>query len=538
MELMNHLLFAVALLLPVVSAVDPTVDLGYSKYKGTNLGNGVSQWVGIRYAAPPLKNLRFELPQEPIRTRTVQDASSYGAACIATGTDPAAIGSSQSEDCLFINVWAPAHATSQDKLPVYFYIQGGGFNSNGNARANGTQLVQTGHLDMVVVTFNYRVGVYGFLNDGAAVTPNIGLHDQRKGLQWVQRHISKFGGNPKHVVIGGDSAGAASVSLHLSAFGGKNEGLFHGAAAQSVSFGTLLTVKESVYQYKNLADRLGCSGTNEAILACIRSKSAQEIRAVDANLPLPGGPQPPLYMWTVVLDNSLVPDVTYRLFEQGRFIQVPLITGDDTNGGTGFAPRNANTVQQSNDFLKSQFPFSTTEQLAQLQSLYPNQNDTCPNRGCYWRQISDVYGDMRYMCPGLYISNSLVSNGVARSWNYRYNVEDPAQVAEGLGVPHVVENHAIFGPGLTSSNPPASYLEGQINAPVAPVIQSYWTSFVRSLDPNTHRHPSSVKWEPWTAAGKQRVVFETGGETRMETPSQDLQKKCTYISSIGPSIRQ
>ncbi|KAF4466813.1 cholinesterase precursor [Fusarium albosuccineum] len=518
MELYSFFLLATTLLAPFVAAVDPVVDLGYSKYKGKDLGNGVTQWLGVRYAAAPLKDLRFRPPQDPVRTTTVQDASDWAKECLATGSN----ATDESEDCLFINIFAPSNASRKDKLPVFFFIQGGGFNSNSNPRVNGTGLIKTGDMDLIVVTLNYRVGVYGFLNDGKEVTPNIGLLDQRKGLQWVQKHISVFGGDPDHVTMGGDSAGAASVSLHLSAFGGKDEGLFHAVAAESVSFATVLTVKESFYQYENLAIRLSCT---KDVLACMRSKTVKEIQDVNTNIAYPGGPAPPLYMWTPVVDGDLIPDVTYNLFEEGKFIKVPAIMGDDTNGGTSFAPPNTATLAQSDEFLKTQFPFLTLGMLDKINALYPNQNDTCPNTGCYWRQVSDAYGQMRYMCPGIYISNALTQYGVPDSWNYRYNVEDPEQMAQGLGVPHTVEVHAIFGAGLGGDNPPASYVDGEKNAPVIPVIQGYWTSFIRSYDPNKYRHKGSVKWETWSEKRKQRIVFETAGKTKMEKIGRDLERK-------------
>ncbi|KAJ3527196.1 hypothetical protein NM208_g10822 [Fusarium decemcellulare] len=531
MELYSFFLLATTLLVPFVAAVDPVVDLGYSKYKGKDLGNGVTQWLGVRYAAAPLKDLRFRPPQDPVRTTAVQDASDWAKECLATGSN----ATDESEDCLFINIFAPSNASRKDKLPVFFFIQGGGFNSNSNPRVNGTGLIKTGDMDLIVVTLNYRVGVYGFLNDGKEVTPNIGLLDQRKGLQWVQKHISKFGGDPNHVTMGGDSAGAASVSLHLSAFGGKDEGLFHAVAAESVSFATVLTVKESFYQYENLAIRLGCT---KDVLACMRSKTVKEIQDVNTNIAYPGGPAPPLYMWTPTIDGDLIPDVTYNLFEEGKFIKVPAIMGDDTNGGTSFAPPNTATLAQSDEFLKTQFPFLTLGMLDKINALYPNQNDTCPNTGCYWRQVSDAYGQMRYMCPGIYISNALTQYGVPNSWNYRYNVEDPEQMAQGLGVPHTVEVHAIFGAGLGGDNPPASYVDGEKNAPVIPVIQGYWTGFIRSYDPNKYRHKGSVKWETWSEKRKQRIVFETAGKTKMEKIGRDLERKCAYFASIGAEIRQ
>ncbi|RSL71558.1 hypothetical protein CEP54_001360 [Fusarium duplospermum] len=536
MGIFSVILWALTLLSSFVYAVDPVVDLQYSKYKGKELGNGVTQWLGMRYASPPLKDLRFKPPKDPLSTRTVQDASDFGPKCIGTKTKADSIDKTDSEDCLFINVFAPSDASSKDKLPVFFFIQGGGFNSNSNPIVNGTGLIKAGDMDMVVVTLNYRVGVYGFLNDGDQVTPNVGLLDQRKGLEWVQRHISKFGGDPDHVVLGGDSAGAASISLHLSAFGGKDEGLFHAVAAESVSFATMLTVKESFYQYGNLTKKLNCTGKDN--IACLRSKTAREIQKVNSNIPYPGGSTPPLFMWTPVIDGDLISDLTYKLFGEGKFIRVPAIVGDDTNGGTIFAPKMASTRTQGEDFLKAQFPYLTADHLSKIGDLYPNQNKTCPNPGCYWRQISDVYGQMRYMCPGIYISSALTRYGMPKSWNYLYNVEDPDAMKQGLGVPHTVEVHAIFGPGLGGANPPASYLKGKKNAPVIPVIQGYWSSFIRSYDPNKYRHEGSAKWEAWTDKRKQRIVFGTGGETRMEKLSRDLQKKCAYLSSIGPDIRQ
>lgn len=181
-----------------------------------------------------------------------------------------------SEDCLFLDIYAPTKATIQSKLPVFFFIQGGGFNSNGSPNHDGTGLITASNSSIIVVTLNYRVGPYGFITNGGAITANNGLRDQRKALEFVQRYITQFGGNPGHVVLGGNSAGAASISLHLAAYGGQNKGLFHAAAAESVSFATVLTVNQSQYQYDNFALKAGCAGTNS--LACLRSKTAKQLQ--------------------------------------------------------------------------------------------------------------------------------------------------------------------------------------------------------------------------------------------------------------------
>ena len=403
-----------------------------------------------------------------------------------------------------------------------------------------------------MVTFNYRVGPYGFITNGNAIVPNNGLRDQRRALGWVQGHISKFGGNPKHVVLGGASAGAASVGLHLSAFGGRDEGLFHGAAAESVSFGPVLTVEESQYQYDDFARRLNCSGA--ASLACLRGKTARELQLENYNIPYPGATGPPLYMWNPVIDGDFIQGLKYNTLTEGKFVHVPTIVGDDTDGGSIFAPRDASSPSQSNRFLKDQFPGLTPRQLRDIGALYPNENTTCPRAGCYYQQASRVYGDMRYMCPGLFLSSAVAAarrHGVGpRSWNYRYDVRDAAQVRQGLGVPHVVELAAVFGPAYTGNGGPPSYVSGGPNAPVVPLVQAYWISFIRALDPNPFRRPGAPAWMPWTTGARpgtlepisstapRRLLFETGGTATMEAVDGLTRERCLYLWNIGPSLSQ
>lgn len=453
----------------------------------------------------------------------------HGLICLGTGQPPTDdTFKAQSEDCLFLDVYAPSNATTNSKLPVYFFIQGGGFVSNSNSNYNGSGLVAAGDHGLIVVTFNYRVGAYGFLTDGDRATPNNGLWDQVKALEWVHKHITKFGGDPKHVVIGGDSAGAASVSYHLTRGGGRNYGLFIGAAAESVSFSTVLTTKESQYLYDGFAVRAGCATKDS--LQCLRSKSTKELQEANVNVqPLPGAQNPQLFAWNPVIDGDFITELPYDAYKKGHFVRVPVIVGDDTNGGTSFAPQDTTTLPEMNTFLRDQFPLLTPSDLETIDALYPNANDTCPHVGCRWRQVSSAYGQMRYMCPGLYISQQYVSRR-SPSWAYRWNVEDPAQIAQGLGVPHTVEVHAIFGPTNTKGAP-ASY--NGSNAHAVAVAQGYWTSFIRTLNPNTHRAPGSAAW---TSRG--RLVVNTGGRTQMEDISGNLRRACQFFADIGSRIKQ
>lgn len=516
-----------ALLASSATAVHSTVDLGYTAYAGDALPNGLTQWLGMRYAAAPLDDLRFMPPQDPPSHDSPQPADKVGLPCLGTNKDPNV--NTTSEDCLFVNVMAPSNATPDSKLPVYFYLQGGGFNTNSNPNINATGIIDAADRDLVVVAINYRVGPYGFLTNGDSVTPNNGLRDQRKALEWTQKHISKFGGNPDHVVVGGTSAGAASIIFHLTSENGTDRGLFHGAMSQSASFAATLSVKQSQYQYNNFATRLGCTGKNS--LDCLRKKTAEELQVQNFNIPLPGAASPPLYQWLPVLDFDFITDYTYRALAEGKFIKVPTVFGDDTNGGTVFAPENTSTLAQSNQFLLDQYPTITPEMFGEINDLYPNPNDTCPGLGCYWRQISNTYQEVRYMCPALY-ANSIFTKNNEKSWAYRWNVEDPEQVKEGLGVPHTSELEALIGSEYTDEEP-ESYKPGGINERVSPVLQGYWTSFMRTLDPNKCREKGTAEWKNWATDNQARIVIGTGGKTNMEDIGDGLKERCDYWVKHG-----
>ncbi|EME84263.1 uncharacterized protein MYCFIDRAFT_163104 [Pseudocercospora fijiensis CIRAD86] len=529
-------LFASIALVSGVSAVSPLVDLDYSTYEGTALCNGITQWLGVRFAAPPIADLRFKAPRDPVVTNATQEAKEFGKLCMSTGTSPP--DDSYDEDCLFLNVFAPSNATKDSKLPVYFFIQGGGFNSLSNANYNGSGIVTAGNFDIIVVSINYRVGLYGFLageeimkNGG---TTNNGLRDQRKALEWTQKYISQFGGDPKHVVMGGDSAGAQAVTLQVTAFGGRDDGLFQATAAESQSFSALRTVNESQFAYNNLVIRTGCTSENDT-LACLRNLTTAQIQAVNIITPFPGAQQNPAYLYGPVLDYDFVSDYTLRAYKQGKFVKVPAIYGDDTDEGPAFAPRNTSSYAEGNIFLQNNFPAFTLAQLGQIPKFYPVEGTpTFPNSGRFWRQIGNAYGELRYTCPGIYVSQQVADHG-AKSWNYRWNVIDPKDAAEGLGVRHTVEIQAIWGTENTQGQAPDSYKPGGVNAAIVPVMQGYWTSFIRSFDPNMHRKAGTPRWEQW--GEQRRLMFQTN-YTMMESVPQKQKERCGYLSSIGVHLMQ
>lgn len=355
-------------------------------------------------------------------------------------------------------------------------------------------------------------------------------------MQWVQKYISKFGGDPKHVTLGGSSAGAESVVIHLTAHNGTDKGYFHAVTAESPSFATTLTIPESQYLYRHFATRLGCVGFDT--LACLRSKTALEIQEQNINIPLPLAANSPNYLYVPSIDGEYLTDYTYNLIQKGQFIKVPSIFGDDSNGGTKFAPRNASTLSESNSFMLDNYPYLTLEMMGEMNKMYPNPNTTCPSPGCYWRQASNTYQEVRYMCPALAMTTALTKAGIKDSFAYRWNVEDPLQVAEGLGVPHTSEFDAIIGPDYALA-PPESYKKGGINYPASPVIQKYWTNFIQHYDPNKggNSEVEVAEWKPWSPEAQDRVVFQTGGKTEMEPFGDALNQRCSFWGKYGVAIR-
>lgn len=206
----------------------------------------------------------------------------------------------------------------------------------------------------------------------------------------------------------------------------------------------------------------------------------------------------------------------------------------DTNDGTIFVPKSTPDVTKMNTFLKNQFPHLTEIQLSTIDTFYP-EVDHFAGKGDFWRAAANAYGDMRYLCPGLFLSD-IYANASLPSWNYRYNVQDPYHAAQGLGVPHTVETSAIWGPENVNGAAPASYSE-PLNAPAVTLMQAYWTSFIVSYDPNKHRAPGAPLWQQWSSGSRERIRLETN-TTAMERVDNDQYSKCLYFNEIGVSLQQ
>ena len=226
------------------------------KVAGKTINDGkVRAFLGLPYAAPPVGDLRWKAPQPPVKWKGERDATKFGAHC-AQGRvfdDMVFQDAAPSEDCLFVNVYTPADAKKDAKLPVMFWIHGGGYSGGASSepRHNGDFLPLKG---VVLVTINYRLGVFGFLvtdelaKENNGVAGNYGLMDMVAALEWVKGNIGKFGGDPNNVTIFGESAGSFAVSTLMAS--PMAQGLFHKAIGESGG-----AVVRNVLAYDSLTDR-------------------------------------------------------------------------------------------------------------------------------------------------------------------------------------------------------------------------------------------------------------------------------------------
>lgn len=185
-----------------------------------------------------------------------------------------------------------------------------------------------------------------------------------------------------------------------------------------------------------------------------------------------------------------------------------------------------NNYTDVDNFLKNNFPKLTASELAQINFLYPKA-ETFPNAGPYWRTAANAYGDMRYMCPGIWLSTIYDKHG-ACGWNYHWDVAPQSNIDSGLGVTHCDETNSIWG--IATEEP-----EVGLN----PMIQAYWASFVRTGDPNTLKLASAPVWGKMDSVSLQRVHFvDDPSNVSMEAVPADFYKRCNFLTTIGGWLGQ
>ncbi|KAK7040538.1 Alpha/beta-hydrolase [Favolaschia claudopus] len=528
---MFSLLLALMLLPGGVFAKTPIANTSSGTYIGLHdAQNRIDVFKGIRYAGPAQ---RFA-PPTPMTSSNVsfvdleaKDALEFGDDCpqppilVTAGIPwgPPLGGRKQNEDCLFINLWRPADniTPQRKKLPILVYIHGGGYFFGAGSEWNGTALVRRSMAigkPFIFVTFNYRLGVLGFL--GSAQVPaevlNIGLQDQRAALRWIQDNAESFGGDPSKITIAGESAGGNSVHMHLLYPDSKKT--FRGAISSSCTSLCSATPACEWHDrpggaYNMLGNLTGC-GSEVASFECLRNLP------FDTFWPLalqtyrsPGGGFPP---WVTCKGppGSLIDEYPAQKVMEGDFLDVPLITGTTRNEGnlligTAFLELNPQpaTLDEENfyliAFLASQATNSRNVSQETLNKivveLYSNVTETNSNSSLYNRatQLATEYA---FLAPQrLFLEAALAKRkGRQNLWVYEFD-QRPAEFPDFLGASHTADLYY-----LDIGFPPVSRHESQLVLQ----MQDLYASFVHEADPG-------ALWPRYTEESKIVMNLGEGG---------------------------
>jgi para-nitrobenzyl esterase len=488
--------FAAALVF--ASALDAQAPVPVRTQAGLVQGtaeNGVTVYLGIPFAAPPVGDLRWQAPRPAAAWQGVRKADKFAPGCAqipivnrALGIDPIPV----SEDCLYLNIWTPAKSAS-DRLPVMVWIYGGGFVGGGTPipQYNGTNLAKKG---VLLVSVGYRLGPFGFLAHPELTAEqhghsgNYGLLDQIAGLRWVKRNIAAFGGDPNRVTIFGESAGGISVSMLAAS--PLARGLFQGAISESGGSFAPARVDDE-------------SGENVPPLALAEKNGAEFLRKLGATSIAAGrklamdqvlkgvGPGLSGGFWPCFDGYVLLGD-QYKLYEAGKYNDTPILIGTNADEGALFVAKTTMKDYEASvhkgygeyaDKILAAYPVGHSDATA-LRSARDLSRDAIFGWGTWtWARLQAKTGK---------------GKGFVYYFSHRPNYPDLPQLKD-WGAAHGAEIAYVFG--NFSQRMPAT----DADTAVSEEVSSYWVNFAKTGDPNGKGLPA---WPAFTDAKPQYMNLD------------------------------
>ncbi|TSD99400.1 carboxylesterase/lipase family protein [Skermania sp. ID1734] len=459
-----------------MTAGSGVVETHSGPVRGTSTST-VATWKGIPYAEAPVGPLRFRSPQPRAPWTEAFDATRFGPcepqgrlAVIDLGADVR-----MDEDCLSVNIWAPVNASNK---PVMVWIHGGAYFRGAGSQPlyDGTHLAENG--DVVVVTFNYRLGPFGFLDfsslDGS-FDSNVALRDMIAALEWVRDNIAGFGGDPANVTLFGESAGGGAVTTLMTVPAAA--GLFHRAIAQSSPATSMYGVDRAAGVAEKFCHILG--GVDR-----LRSASADELsKAGDELFTAIPEASPGILAYAPVVDGDLVPDSPVNAFRAGAAHPVPLIIGSNKDESSLFRLMKSPLMPIDPEIIRSMFGEIAKEQpdlelpteqqlLSAYQSLSPLQVGLGITR------------DFGFRLPTLWIAEAHSQR--APTWLYRFDYATPMFKLLRIGATHGSELAYVWG-NIKHGPKDITYKLGGLKSAkkLTKRLQQRWTSFAHNGIPDT-----------------------------------------------------
>ncbi len=468
----------------------PVAETTYGPVRGVDDGRAAS-WKGIRYGAPPVGDLRFRAPEPPQSWTEPIDAVGFGSVCPQPPIPnfPLDLGASKSEDCLVLNVWAPSGTTPGDRKPVMVWLHGGAYvlGSSSQPLYDGRRLSSTG--DVLIVTLNYRLGVFGFLDLSGVSSPrrrfdtNLGLRDVLAALRWIRDNIAAFGGDPDRVTLFGESAGAGIVTTMLAVEGAK--GLFSAAVAQSSPATSVYDQARAQRVTGQVLEILDIPASEAHRLADVDVSSLiTATKKVFDEVPVRN---PGTLAFVPIVDGDILRDYPVRAAREGRTHPVPLIIGTNKNEAALFRLMRSPLMPITPRAITSMFNEIAAEQ--------PDlQLPTEEQLGAAYKGNSrglSIASDVGFRMPSVWLAEG--HSRVAPVYLYRFDWSTPMMKLLLVGAAHATELPYVWGTLGVRGDYTLKLGGAKAAKEVSKRIRARWINFA------THAKPIGLPDEPyWT----------------------------------------
>ncbi|XP_077649027.1 carboxylesterase 1D-like isoform X4 [Urocitellus parryii] len=504
---------------PVVDTVHGKVLGKYVSLEGS--AQPVAVFLGVPFAKPPLGPLRFAPPQPAEPWSSVKNATSYPPMCSqdVVGAQKVSdlltnrkenIPLQFSEDCLYLNIYTPADLTRRSSLPVMVWIHGGGLVLGGASTYNGLPL--SALENVVVVTIQYRLGIWGFFSTGDEHSPgNWGHLDQVAALRWVQDNIANFGGNPGSVTIFGESAGGKSVSVLVLSPLAKN--LFHRAISESgVALSSLLVRKNAKLLAEVIAITAGCKTTTSAVMVhCLRQKTEEELLETTLKMSTP--------MIPTVMDGVVLPKTPEEILADKTFNTVPYIVGINKQEFGWILPTMLG-FPISEGKLDQKMATSLLQKTGSLLEIQDELTQMATEKNFRGTddpvKIKDLFleliGDVLYCIPSVTVARSHRDAGAPTymyEFQYRPSFVSDMRPKTVIG-DHGDEIYSVFGAPILKGGTS----EEETN--LSRMVMKFWANFARHGNPNGEGLPH------WPEYDQKEGYLKIGANTQA---AQGLKEK-------------